>query len=83
MSNQQTELTPLQRQERLALLTHAPFPPKGTEQAILDVVSALRSYRAMVTKALSQRYRDGECDAVALFNLEHEQAAVEQLEQPW
>lgn len=82
MSNQQTELTPLQKKERLALLAQAPYPPEGANQAILDVVSALRSYRAMVTKALSQRL-GLEGDAVALFDLEHEQAVIEQLEQPW
>lgn len=64
-----SELSKLQKMERLALLAGAPNPPEGAAAAIFAVVSGLRAYRAEVSRLLEARYRDGECDAVALHNL--------------
>jgi len=47
-------------------------------EAILQVVSALRRYRAIVIKTLDSRYRDGECDAVQLSNLQFEVEEIEE-----
>lgn len=68
------QLTPLQQNERKAMV--------GDTAAALRCVNALRRYRAIVTKTLNTRYRDGETDASQLFELEQEQALIEQLEQP-
>jgi hypothetical protein len=42
----------------------------GDKMAVMRVVSDLRKYRAAAIDILSRRYRDGECDAVALSDFE-------------
>jgi len=41
----------------------------GDRQAVLQVVSALRTYREAVRKLLGARYADGECDSYSLHEL--------------
>ena len=47
--------------------------------AVLRVVSALRQYRHAAQSLLGKRYRDGECDAVALTVFEDEVKEAEEV----
>lgn len=67
--NDDTSLTRLQRAEREALCKN--------HQAITVLVDAVRQWREASAKLLASRYRDGECDAVALAEFE---SAVEGIE---
>ena len=59
------KLTTLQELERSALtIDRYDFD----RYPIIQIVSALRKYRSAAQELLSQRYTDGECDAVALHN---------------
>lgn len=49
----------------------------GDRQAIIRVVSALRSYRAAVDALLSARYEDGFSDGVAAAKLESAASYIE------
>jgi hypothetical protein len=49
----------------------------GNRMSVLRVVSDLRRYRAAAKTLLSQRYRDGECDAVALADFYWEVDEIE------
>ena len=46
--------------------------------AILQVVSALRRYRAAVERLLEARYMDGECDRVAIGSLQDTAEEIEE-----
>jgi glucose-6-phosphate 1-dehydrogenase len=59
-----TKITDLQKTEREALLMD--------RHAIINVVSALRKYRAAAQKLLQGRYRDGACDGVAVSQFAEE-----------
>lgn len=63
-------LSPLQLTERQAVVLD--------RLAVLQVVSALRRYRAAAKALLHKRYRDGECDTVALTRFENECESIEQ-----
>jgi len=63
-------LTPLQEDERAALC--------GDRVATLRVVTAVRRLRASAANLLARRYRDGECDAVALHQFASEVESVEE-----
>lgn len=59
--NNEIELTPLQEHERQAMV--------GDREATIQVVSALRKYRAAVQSLLNSRYGDGFVDGIATYNL--------------
>jgi hypothetical protein len=50
----------------------------GDADSVLQVVQALRKYRRAVTDLLGKRYRDGECDSVALSGFESEVDEIEE-----
>lgn len=50
----------------------------GDAKAMTLIVSFARHYRQAAKKLLASRYRDGECDAVALNDFE---AAIEEAEE--
>lgn len=43
----------------------------GDKSAVILIVSSFRKYRKASEDLLSKRYRDGECDAVALIDFEY------------
>jgi hypothetical protein len=65
------ELTPLQEHERLALSVRDLY-------SIMQVVSALRKYRAAVQDLLGSKYQDGEVDACALGMFEDKIQEIEE-----
>jgi hypothetical protein len=74
MSKQKDELTPLQKAERWAVV--APFHLAGSEDAIRKVVSALRSYRALLAQVIEKSCTS---DAMRL-DLAHERDKIENLD---
>jgi len=66
------ELTPLQLEERKAMI--------GDTQAVIQIVSALRKYRAAAKRMLGLRYLDGECDGFTLTQFERTVEDIEELE---
>jgi hypothetical protein len=68
------ELTPLQYDERAAMLLDRP--------AIWRVVSALRGYRAECRALLADRYRDGEVDGARLSSFASHVEDIEASDNP-
>lgn len=66
------DLSHLQLTERQALVLD--------RESVLDLVNAVRRYRQAAKTLLSSRYRDGECDAVALCNFDSTVREIEQEE---
>ena len=51
----------------------------GDKYSTLEVISALRKYRACCVKLLNSRYSDGEVDSVSLRDFE---SSLEEIENP-
>ena len=66
-------LTPLQRAERAAMC--------GDRAAVLQVVSALRQYRAVAADAISRMYTGGTLDRVDSQDIQDRWAEIELLGQ--